>query len=263
MYAAYNSQTEPEECLKPLMTSPPSYSENLICPSELNFYTFVCDASSQYISWNFNSEIEKTYFGNSSIFFYKREYRGHTRDYDFHIALPLSEGHANDVDNFTMRSTLTIHAHNLTQFPVNCSTHCGQERKNQSAVYRVAGGWSIVLPVIIRLQKLYFLELPKLPRKIHFYDPSKNKNNNCTGPKAVIKWDPPENSKWFPLSHYEYKYYETEKFGDETEIVKRFGRQSYWLDRSPSKEYYFEVYAVDKCGQRGEIALITIPAEEN
>ena len=140
MYAAYNSQTEPEECLKPLMTSPPSYSENLICPSELNFYTFVCDASSQYISWNFNSEIEKTYFGNSSIFFYKREYRGHTRDYDFHIALPLSEGHANDVDNFTMRSTLTIHAHNLTQFPVNCSTHCGQERKNQSAVYRVAGG---------------------------------------------------------------------------------------------------------------------------
>ena len=138
IHAACNSETEPETCLMPLWTSPPSYSEKL-CPSEFNFYTFVCDASSQYISWNFNNtEIEKTYFGNRSISYLEREYRGHTGDYDYHIALSLSESRTDG--NFAMRSTLTIHAYNLTQFPVSCSTHCGQRMSNQSAVYRVAGG---------------------------------------------------------------------------------------------------------------------------
>ena len=102
-----------------------------------------------------------------------------------------------------------------------------------------------------------------MPRNVFYNDPNRNKNDSCTGPKAVIKWEPPENSKKFTLSHYEYRYSETEKFGNETTVVKRFGRRSYWLDRSPSKEYMFEVYAVDKCGQQGESARVPIPAEKS
>ena len=86
--------------------------------SELNFYIFVCDASSQYISWNFNNnETEKTYFGNGSISDLGEEYNL-TLYYEYHVALPLSLSLTDG--NFSMRSTLTIRAHSLTQFPVTC-----------------------------------------------------------------------------------------------------------------------------------------------
>lgn len=122
------------------MTSPPSYSGK-ICPSDF-FYTFVCDASGQYIRWTFNNEIEKTYYGDANIFYLQveREDRNYTPYYDYHFALPLS---LNLIDgNFSMRSTLTIQPHNLTEFPVECSTHCGQMMTTESIVYTVAGGWS-------------------------------------------------------------------------------------------------------------------------
>jgi hypothetical protein len=128
----------PEKCLR-LTTAPPSYSE-ILCPSDF-FYTFVCDASSSsYISWNFNNELEKTYYGNSTnILNLEREDRDCTPYYDYHFAVPLSQHLSGD--NFAMRSTLTIHAHNLTQFPVECSTRCGQNMTTKSVVYyRRAGG---------------------------------------------------------------------------------------------------------------------------
>ena len=55
------------------------------------------------------------------------------------------------------------------------------------------------------------------------------------------------------FSHYEYIY-------DGTKPVKRFMNTSFFLDRNPSRAYDFEVYAVDKCGQKGDRALVTIPA---
>ena len=97
-----------------------------------------------------------------------------------------------------------------------------------------------------------FSEIPRVPKNLIYYDP----NNSCDGtPRAKVKWDHPENwNTGFKLSHYVYIYNGTNK------LIKRFVNESFTLNRSPSKAYNFEVYAVDKCGQVGERANITIPA---
>ena len=120
-----------------ITTSPPSYSEKL-CASESNVYTFICDIRGAYISWNFGNadhNIQATYFGGGND--PKREYHGRTDDYEYHFALLFSEQLPDN--NFTMRSSLTIHPYNLTQFPVTCSTHHGQNVDAKSKSYSVAG----------------------------------------------------------------------------------------------------------------------------
>ena len=121
-------------CIR-LTTSPHNYYERFCPLSGFNFFTFICDVNSRYISWEF-SNLDLTFFGYEA----KREYRSQTVDFEYHLVLHISENLRDDI--YAMRSSLTIFPYNysLTQFPVACSTHCGGHTVTESKTYRVAGG---------------------------------------------------------------------------------------------------------------------------
>ena len=95
-----------------------------------------------------------------------------------------------------------------------------------------------------------------MPINLRHFDPNSEKREECIERSQIaFRWGPPKNLRRFTLSHYEY-------IANDESVRKRFEGYSYYLNRGdPFKPYNFEVYAVDKCGQKGERARLTVPAQ--
>jgi hypothetical protein len=128
-------------CPVMLTTSPYSY-DGKFCPlseTGFKFFTFICDVSSGSISWELD-DLDRTIYDFESLDPKRRERRGSTSKFKYHIVIHLTENNIDD-DIHAMRSSLTIfpYNHNLSQFPVVCSTECGGQLTGKSEIYRVAG----------------------------------------------------------------------------------------------------------------------------
>jgi hypothetical protein len=128
-------------CAARLSTSPYTYDRKFCPLSEtgFKFFTFICDVSSGSISWELD-ELDITIFDFELLDPKRRESHGSTSEFDYHHVIHFAENINNDT--YAMRSSLTIfpYNHSLSQFPVVCSTECGEQLFVSSEIlYRVAG----------------------------------------------------------------------------------------------------------------------------
>ena len=97
-----------------------------------------------------------------------------------------------------------------------------------------------------------------MPRSLDLESIS-NHTNCSVRPSAKFNWTHPENFERTLFSHYD-----TNLINCVYAILEpRYITKSYtYVDLAHSTEYRFEVYVVDKCGQKGEIANKTIKTPE-
>jgi hypothetical protein len=90
------------------------------------------------MSWEVN-ELDRTIFNFEILDPERRESRGSTSEFEYHLLIHFAENINDDI--YAMRSSLTIFPYNrnLSQFPVVCSTGCGEQLIDSSEIYRVAG----------------------------------------------------------------------------------------------------------------------------
>jgi hypothetical protein len=102
----------------------------------------------------------------------------------------------------------------------------------------------------------YYSGIPTKPKRLRGYDV--NSDGICTdGPRIVFEWEHPDNINMTMISYYEYFFNNQTNKLERTSMLSPRTSAYILSTQQRSKIYYFEVYAVDMCGRRGEHAVTT------